>query len=241
MKSVPRGEGTVNEGALYRTTIKDWPEDDRPREKLEHKGANQLSEAELLAILIRTGTRGSTALDLAKRLLSGGRSLREIAQMSVHDFVHEGIGKARATSIVAACELSRRLPSSTGKGKPVFHCPEDVAAIFVPKLRDLKHEEFWVLLLTSANRLIAEIRITSGTLNSSLVHPRECFKEALKQSAATVIFLHNHPSGNAEPSQEDLAITKQLVESGKILGIPVHDHIVVAGDTFTSLADRGLI
>ena len=241
MKSVPKGEGTVQEGAFYRTTIKDWPEDDRPREKLQHKGASLLSETELLAILIRTGKKGTTALDLAKKLMSDGRTLREVAQMSVDDLVLEGIGKARATSIVAACELSRRLPASTGKERPTFHCPEDVAGIYIPKLRDLRHEEFWVLLLTSANRLIADIRITSGTLNSSLVHPRECFQEALKQSAATVIFLHNHPSGNSEPSQEDLAITRQLVESGKILGIPVHDHIIVAGDAFTSLADRGLI
>lgn len=241
MKSVPRGGGTVKEVAHYRTTIKDWPEGDRPREKLQQQGASYLSEAELLAILIRTGQKGTTALDLAKRLLSNGRTLREVAQMSVHDLVQEGIGRARATSIVAACELSRRLPSSAGKERPVFHCPEDVAGIYIPKLRDLQHEEFWVLLLTSANRLIADVRITSGTLNASLVHPRECFKEALKQSAATVIFLHNHPSGNAEPSQEDLAITRQLVESGKILGIPVHDHIIVAGNTFTSLADRGLV
>ena len=231
----------MKEVAHYRTTIKDWPEGDRPREKLQQQGASYLSEAELLAILIRTGQKGTTALDLAKRLLSNGRTLREVAQMSVHDLVQEGIGRARATSIVAACELSRRLPSSAGKERPVFHCPEDVAGIYIPKLRDLQHEEFWVLLLTSANRLIADVRITSGTLNASLVHPRECFKEALKQSAATVIFLHNHPSGNAEPSQEDLAITRQLVESGKILGIPVHDHIIVAGNTFTSLADRGLV
>jgi DNA repair protein RadC len=161
--------------------------------------------------------------------------------MSVHDLAIKGIGKARATSIIAACELSRRLPSSTGKEKPAFHSPEDVASLYVPKLRDLKHEEFWVLLLTSANRLIADVMITSGTLNSSLVHPRECFQDALKQSAATVIFIHNHPSGNAEPSQEDIAITKQLVESGRILGIPVHDHIIVAGESFTSFADRGLI
>ncbi len=241
MNSASGGGGRVQEAAYYRTSIKDWPEGDRPREKLEQKGASVLSDAELLAILIRTGRRGASALDLARQLLSGGRSLREIAQMSVHDLKSEGIGKARATSIVAACEISRRLPSSSGKAKPVFHCPEDVAGIYVPKLRDLKHEEFWSLLLTSANKLIAEIRITAGTLNSSLVHPRECFKEALKQSAATVIFLHNHPSGNPEPSQEDITITKQLVESGKILGIPVHDHIIVAGDSFTSLADRGLV
>jgi DNA repair protein RadC len=241
MKSVRSRDRGVSEPVMYRTTIKDWPEDDRPREKLEHRGACHLSEAELLAILIRTGKKGTTALDLARALLSDGRTLRDVAQMSVSDLVHLGIGKARATAVVAACELSRRLPSSVGKEKPVFHSPEDVAVIYVPKLRDLKHEEFWALLLTSANRLIAEVTVTSGTLNSSLVHPRECFQEALKQSAATVIFLHNHPSGNAEPSQEDIAITKQLVESGRILGIPVHDHIIVAGDAYTSFADRGLL
>lgn len=231
----------VHEPVFYRTTIKDWPESDRPREKLQRKGASLLSEAELLAILIRTGKRGTTALDLARGLLSGGRTLRDIARMSVRDLQNEGIGLARATSIIAACEISRRLPASSGKDAPVFRSPEDVAAIYLPKLRDLKHEEFWVLLLNSANKLIVDSMITSGTLNSSLVHPRECFQEALKQSAATVIFIHNHPSGNAEPSQEDIGITKQLVESGKILGIPVHDHIIVAGDTFTSFADRGLV
>jgi DNA repair protein RadC len=241
MKSVPGRNRLVHDSVVYRTTIKDWPEGDRPREKLEHKGAGVLSEAELLAILIRTGNKGASALDLAKRLLSAGKTLRDVAQMTVHDFAEVGIGKARATSIIAACELSRRFPSSMGKEKPVLHSPEDVAQIFVPKLRDLKHEEFWVLLLTSANSLIADKMITSGTLNSSLVHPRECFQDALTHSAASVIFVHNHPSGNAEPSQEDVAITKQLVESGKVLGIPVHDHIIVAGGTFTSFADRGLI
>jgi len=241
MKSFRSGLHIVQEPVVYRTAIKDWPEGDRPREKMEQRGASNLSEAELLAILIRTGMKGTTALDLARNLLSAGRTLRDVAQMSLHDLVAAGIGKARATSIVAACEISRRLPSSSGKEKPVFHSPEDVAKVYIPKLRDLKHEEFWTLLLTSANRLITDCRVTSGTLNSSLVHPRECFQEALKQSAATVIFVHNHPSGNSEPSQEDIAITKQLVESGRILGIPVHDHIIVAADTFTSFADRGLM
>ncbi len=241
MSSTHHRGAVVHESVVYRTSIKNWPEDDRPREKLEQRGAASLSEAELLAILIRAGRKGSTALDLGRMLVSGGRTLREVAQMSLSDLVAAGIGKARATSIVAACELARRLPSSPGKDRPVFHCPEDVAALYIPKLRDLRHEEFWVLLLNSANRLIGDFRVTSGTLNSSLVHPRECFQESLKQSAASVIFLHNHPSGNAEPSQEDVGITRQLVESGKILGIPVHDHIVVAGDTFVSFADRGLL
>jgi DNA repair protein RadC len=241
MKSASPGNRVVREPVTYRTTIKQWPEGDRPREKLELQGARVLSDAELLAILLRTGNRGSTALDLARNLLSEGRSLREVAQMSMRDLENAGIGRARAAAIVAACELSRRIPSSSGKVKPVFSGPEDVAAIYIPRLRDLKHEEFWVLLLSSSNRLLADKMITSGTLNSSLVHPRECFQDALKMSAATVIFVHNHPSGNAEPSQEDVTITKQLVESGKILGIPVHDHIIVAGNAFTSLADRGLV
>ena len=241
MKHSSSSGQVVHDPVLYRSTIKDWPEGDRPREKLERNGSEQLSEAELLAILIRTGNRGTTALDLGRRLLSDGRTLRDIAQMSVSDLVAAGIGKARATSIVAACELSRRLPSSSGKQRPLFSCPEEVAECYIPKLRDVKHEEFWVILLNSANRVIADFRVTSGTLNSSLVHPRECFQEALKHSAATVIFIHNHPSGNPEPSQEDIAITRQLVESGKILGIPVHDHIIVAGNAFTSLANRGLI
>jgi DNA repair protein RadC len=231
----------VHESVTYRPTIKDWPEADRPREKLQERGANHLSETELIAILLRSGSRGKTALDLARELLSEGRTLRDIAQMSVTDLVGLKTGKARATAIVAAFELARRLPSSYGKNKPVFRTPEDVADIYVPKLRDLRHEEFWALLLSASNRLITEVRVTSGTLDSSLVHPRECFQEAIKLSAATVIFLHNHPSGNPEPSQEDVAITRQLVESGKILGIPVHDHIIVAGEAYTSLANRGLL
>jgi DNA repair protein RadC len=227
--------------ALYHSTIKDWPEGERPREKMMQKGADSLTQAELLAILIRTGTKGTTALDLAKGLLTEGRTLRDLAAMAPADFQAFGIGPARATSIVAAFELARRERSEVGDEKPIFRVPSDVAKKYSSKFRDLKHEEFWALLLNSANRLIAERRVTSGTLNTSLVHPRECFKAAIRESAASVIFLHNHPSGNPEPSAEDLSITKQLVESGKILGIPVHDHIILAGTTFTSFAERGLL
>lgn len=225
----------------YRATIKDWAEGERPREKLQMHGASALTEAELLAILIRTGKRGETAVDLARKLLSQGRTLRDISAMSVHDLVALGIGKARATAIVAAFELARKLPSSDGKVKPFLRTPADVAARFSPKLRDLKHEEFWVVLLNAQNQLQSESRVTTGTLNASLVHPRECFHAAIREKAASVIFVHNHPSGNSEPSQEDLAMTRQLVEAGKILGIPVHDHIVIAGESYTSLAERGYV
>jgi DNA repair protein RadC len=234
-------ERRVFEASYYHTTIKEWPERERPREKLLHQGPSSLSEAELLAILIRTGSKGATAVDLAKKLLAEGRTLRDLASLSVPDLEHLGIGRARATSIAASFELMRRMPEEETEKKPTFRSPEDVSGRYIPKLRDLKHEEFWVLLLSTSNRLIREIKVTSGTLNSSLVHPRECFSDALKERAASVIFVHNHPSGNAEPSQEDHAITKQLVEAGRILGIPVHDHVVIAGNHFVSFAHRGLI
>lgn len=200
-----------------------------------------MTEAELLAILIRTGTKGSTAVDLAKRLLREGRTLKDLAEMAPAEFKFFGIGRARASAIVAAFELSRRFKPTDGADQPVFRTPEDVAKRFFAKFRDVKHEEFWSVLLSTSNRLVSERRVTSGTLNTSLVHPRECFRPAIKESAASVIFLHNHPSGNPEPSAEDIAVTKQLVESGKILGIPVHDHIIIAGNSFTSFADRGLL
>jgi DNA repair protein RadC len=237
---VPR-ERTVLESSFYHTTIKQWPVGERPREKLQRCGSSTLTEAELLAILLRSGSRGVTAVDLAMKLLSENRTLRDLARLSIVDLRHLGIGCARAASVVAAFELARRLPASNGVARPAFHAPEDVARVFLPRLCDLRHEEFWALLLTTSNQLIREIRVTSGTLNSSLVHPRECFSEALKEKAASVIFVHNHPSGNAEPSQEDVAITKQLCEAGKILGIPVYDHVIVAGAQFASFAQRGLL
>lgn len=241
MKTSDDIERGVFEPSYYHTTIKQWPAGERPREKLTKHGAAALSEAELLAILLRSGSKGVTAVDLAKKLLSDHRSLRDLARMSVIDLRHLGIGKVRAASIVAAFELVRRLPASDGPDRPILQAPEDVARIFSARLRDLRHEEFWALLLTTSNHLMRDLRITSGTLNSSLVHPRECFAEAIKEKAASVIFVHNHPSGNPEPSQEDLAITKQLAEAGKILGIPVYDHIIIGGAQFSSFAQRGLL
>lgn len=229
------------EPLLYRATIKDWPVDERPREKLAARGTDALTNSELIAILLRTGSRGQTALDLAKHLISQGRTLNDIARMDVPALKKLGIGNARATAIVAAFELSRRLEREEMKLSAVFQGPEDVALYLGSELRILKHEEFRVLLLNSSNRLIRTVIVTKGILNSSLVHPRECFADAISEKAQSVIFVHNHPSGNPEPSQEDISITRQLVESGKILGIPVHDHIIIAGDTFTSFAERKLL
>ncbi|MEX2117396.1 MAG: DNA repair protein RadC [Bacteroidota bacterium] len=236
-----RGDRSVFEPSFYHTSIKEWPEAERPREKLARSGPEFLSEAELLAILLRVGSRGVTALDLAKKLLSSCSNLRQIGRMTVSDLEAWGLGRARAATIAAVFELIRRYESASETEQPVFRSPEDVVALYGPRLRDLHHEEFWALLLSSSNQLLRDVKVSSGTLNASLVHPRECFAEAIKHRAASVLFLHNHPSGNPEPSHEDLAITRQLVEAGKILGIPVHDHVVIAGNRFASLAERGLL
>lgn len=236
-----RGDRSVFEPSSYHIPIKEWPESERPREKLIRFGPESLSEAELLAILLRVGSRGVTALDLAKKLLSTCTNLRKIGRMTVSDLESWGLGRTRAATVAAAFELVRRHESEGETELPVFRSPDDVAARYGPRLRDLHHEEFWVLLLSSSNQLLREVKVSSGTLNSSLVHPRECFAEAIKARAASVLFLHNHPSGNPEPSQEDLAITRQLTEAGKILGIPVHDHVIIAGSRFASLAERGLL
>jgi DNA repair protein RadC len=152
-----------------------------------------------------------------------------------------GIGETRAISIAAAFELAKRLPESKTRERLSIQSPEDIVRTYASKFKDLVQEEFWLFPLNAVNKLLEPKQISKGILNSSLAHPRECFREAITQSAAAVIFLHNHPSGNPEPSQEDIAMTRQLVESGKILGITVHDHIIIAGDRFTSFADRKLM
>jgi DNA repair protein RadC len=234
--------GKVSEASIYHTKIRDWPADERPREKLINRGPDLLTEAELLAILIGSGSGKVTAVDLAKKLLVEHKSLRSIAGLGVGDLKRfRGIGDARAVSIVAAFELARRLQSSPEAEHLIIRAPSDVAEKFIPILRDLKQEVFIVVLLNSANRITKEVTITRGLLNSSLTHPREVFRQAIVDHAASVILIHNHPSGNLEPSQEDITITKQIVEAGKVVGIPVHDHLIIAGAGFTSFAERGLM
>jgi DNA repair protein RadC len=236
-----REPSNISEPTTYHLPIKAWPADERPREKLLQYGPSHLTDTELIAILIRTGKKGSTAVDLARYLLAGEKTLREISSLSVADIQAAGIGESRAIAIVAAFELAKRLPDLRAKDRSIIHSPEDIVRYYGKKFRDLVQEEFWVFPLNSINKLQEPIQISKGILNSSLAHPRECFREAIKQSAAAVIFVHNHPSGNPEPSQEDLVMTKQLVEAGKIIDIAVHDHIIIAGDKFTSFAERRLL
>ena len=234
--------GALQEPTVYRTSIKDWPADERPREKLLKHGSTALSDVELLALLIRTGTGQYSALDLAKSLLHSGGSLRGIASKSGVELMRmKGIGQAKAVELLAAFEIGRRMETRRDDGKVIVRSPEDAARVMIPRMRDLTNEEFFVLILDAQNGLREEIRLTSGTLNASLVHPREVFKAAIDHRAAAIIVVHNHPSGNLEPSREDIEITHQLVEAGKTIGIPLHDHLIVSGGGFTSLAERGVI
>lgn len=224
-----------------RRSIKSWPAAERPREQLLARGASALTDASLLAILLRTGDRGRSAVDQAREILSTAGGLRKLSAWSAAEIQRCVPGETRTAVILAAFELARRVAAGDQEEKRYIRGPEDVASRFGPLLRDLRHEEFWAIILNSANVVQAEIRISVGTLNASLAHPRECFAEAIQRRAASIVFVHNHPSGNAEPSSEDVALTRQLHESGRILGIPVHDHVIIAGPHHTSLAERGLM
>lgn len=224
-------------------TIKEWPEDDRPREKLIKCGTSVLSDAELLAILLRTGdaATGRNALDIARDLLKRFGGLRNVAGREVRELCEvSGIGPVKAAQVKAAVEVGRRL-EGPDVDRVAFGSSTDVANYFLPRLRDLKKEVFKVLLLDARNKLIKEVTISEGSLTASIVHPREVFKPAILESAAAVIFVHNHPSGDPTPSQDDLKITAQLVEAGRMIDIRVLDHIIVGHRTFTSLASKGLI
>ena len=222
--------------------ITQWPKQERRRERLLQQGPQHLTETELLGILLGKGTKKKTAVDLARELLDRYKSLKGLFFRSPSELTTiKGIGPAKAAILSAAFELVRRIQSEKNTDKPYFKRAFDVANHFLPLMRDLRKEVFKVLLLNRANRLIKEVFISEGTLDASIVHPREVFREALLEPAAGVILIHNHPSGNPTPSEEDLRITKQLVEAGRLLGIRVIDHIILAGENYRSFADEGLI
>lgn len=229
----------INENLYYHTKIKDWPESERPREKLIANGPQTLSDAELLAIFIGSGTNGITALDVAKKLLIERRSLKHIARNNVSELARmKGIGNARAARIVAAFEMARRIDNDGTPEKRKMTSPMDVVSLYRTQLSHLNYELFKIVLLNNGNRLIRDVDISRGTLNSSVVHPREVFKSAIDHMAAGVILMHNHPSGEAAPSEEDNQITRQISDAGKLIGIPVLDHIIIAGDRFYSYAEN---
>jgi len=223
--------------------VKDLPLEDRPREKLILRGPQNLSDSELLAILLRTGKKGKSVVSIANEMINANRNLAFLASKTLSDFMRiDGIGKDKAATLLAAFEISRRILSQSKLfNERKITSPQDVAEIFIPLLRDELKEKFILVCLNSANKIIAKEEISVGNLNSSVVHPREIFKAAIDHRSASIILLHNHPSGNPEPSNEDISITKKIVESGKILDIPVFDHIIIAGNSFTSFVERRLI
>lgn len=224
-------------------TIREWPVDERPRERLASLQADALATRELLAILIGAGSRARSSIDVAVELLdSYDGSLRRLARADVAEItVVRGIGDARAARIVAAMELGRRLAGERGRATRRVRGPRDVFLRLGSKLRDSRQEEFWALYLDTQNRIRLERRLTVGLLNASLVHPREVFAPAITGAAASIIVAHNHPSGDPEPSAEDLAVTAQLMEAGCLLGIPVRDHVILGDSGYVSLAERGTL
>ena len=223
--------------------IKDLPLDDRPREKLLLRGVQSLSDAELLAILLRTGKKGKSVVQVAQEILNEEGSLSSIASKSVESLTkYGGIGNDKAATLVAAFEITRRVESDIHRyQKKTITTPQDIARLFIPILRDEIQEKFIVICLSAANKILKYKPIFTGTLNSSIVHPREIFKFAIENSSANIILLHNHPSGNCEASNEDIAMTKTIVEAGKIIDIKVFDHIIIAGNNFISFVERKLI
>ena len=223
--------------------VKDLPADDRPREKLLLRGAQSLTDAELIAILLRTGTKGKSVIQISQEIISKETNLAQLASKTSADLIkNSGVGKNKAATLLAAFEISRRILSQTKWfSQKKITSPADVAEIFIPILRDEVQEQFIVVCLSSANKIIRYERISQGNLNSSVVSPREIFKTAIENNSASIILIHNHPSENPEPSNEDISITKKIVESGKIMEIPVFDHIIIAGNSYTSFVEKRLI
>lgn len=223
--------------------IKNWAIEDRPREKLLLKGTHVLSDAELIAILLGSGTAKLSAVEVSKILLRHvGQNLNDLAKLTVKDLIKiKGIGEAKAVTIIAALELGRRRKEQEPNEKPKVISSAQAFALIQAELMDLAHEEFWVLLLNRAQRLIKKKKISEGGVSGTVADPKIIFKLALEELASGVIVVHNHPSGNLSPSQSDIDLTKKLKEAGKLMEIQLLDHLIVAGRKYYSFADEHII
>lgn len=223
--------------------IKSWAEEDRPREKLLQKGRSALSDAELMGILLGSGTARLSAVDVAKLILSAVENdLNELAKLSVKELMrHKGIGEAKAITIVAALELGRRRKETAAAARTTITCSRDIYQLIRPNLQDLPHEEFWVILLNRANVVMRKQPISSGGVAGTVADPKMIFKHALEQLASSIILVHNHPSGNVKPSAADIALTRKLKEAGQFLDLPILDHLIYTDHGYHSFADEGML
>jgi len=225
-----------------RRTIKDMPVELRPRERLEREGAEHLNEAELIAILLRTGTARETALDVAASLLADLNGLEGLVQASLEELKkHEGIGTAKAVELQSAIELGRRIATLPGRRAPLVNGADDVSLLLGPRLRYRPKECLIALILNAKHQLIGECEVSVGTAEESLAHPREVFREVVRRNGCAVILAHNHPSGDPTPSRDDIAITEQMCGAGRILGIPVLDHVIIGDQVHLSLRKEALV
>jgi DNA repair protein RadC len=226
-----------------RIPIKQWSEDDRPREKLLSKGKTAMSNAELLAVLLGSGNRTESAVDLAKRILDRvTNNLAELSKLSLGELSKfKGIGSAKAVTIMAALELGNRKRSQDALTREKISGSKDVSEIMQGELADSPYESFWILLLNRANRMIRKVSISEGGIAGTVADPKKIFKIALDQNATAIILCHNHPSGNIQPSEADIRLTKKMKEAGLLLDLPILDHLIISSNGYFSFADEGML
>lgn len=224
-------------------TIKEWSEEDRPREKLFLKGPSALSDTELIAILFRTGTSNNSAIDLARYLLTKvDNNLEKLSKLSIKELTKiKGVGTTKAVTLIAALELGKRINAFSVKEENKINCSYDVYKYFQPILSGLSHEEFWIIALNNSNVIVDKFKVSQGGLSKTIIDVRIILKKVIESLATSIILCHNHPSGNVEPSDADIQITNKIVDSSNILDIKVLDHIIFSDKKYFSFADQGLI
>jgi DNA repair protein RadC len=226
---------------MENSSIKVWAEADRPREKMLTLGRHTLTDTELLAILIRSGSRLETAVELSRRILNKvGNDLTRLSRLSVSELSEfKGMGCVKAVTIIAALELGRRRRMAEASKTLKIASSKDVADLFLPELADLTYEEFWILLLNRANNVISKYQVSKGGVTGTVVDPKMVFKKAVDSMASGIILCHNHPSGNLQPSDADISLTRKMCEAGRLLDIQILDHLIIAGEKYFSFADEG--
>ncbi|NTW06170.1 MAG: DNA repair protein RadC [Peptococcaceae bacterium] len=226
----------------YMLKMKDMPKEQRPRERLMREGPGVLSDVELLAIILRTGSSDKSAMVLSTEVISHFSGLKNLVQAEVEELsMIKGMGPAKSSQLKAALEIGIRLAGKSEDPQPAINRPQDAAAMVMEEMRHLDREHFCALLLNTKNKVLAKKTISIGTLNASVVHPRELFKTAIKKSASSIILIHNHPSGDPTPSREDIEVTQRLKNAGAIVGIEVLDHIIIGDNNFVSFKDKGML